>query len=89
MQLQLTNQTTIFPKNVFSTPRHISGYKYWSGYDPNERGIRRHGTDKERIPTFGENLSYFLTISSTGCTSGILCGILQEDKMIFKDMEII
>ena len=53
------SQTTFFPRMYSSTPRHISGYKYWSGYDPMIEGSGDIGTDKERIPTFGENLSYF------------------------------
>jgi hypothetical protein len=53
------SQTTFFPRMYSSTPRHISGYKYWSGYDPMIEGTGDIGTDKERIPTFGENLSYF------------------------------
>ena len=55
------SQTTFFPRMYSSTPRHVSGYKYWSGYDPTAEGNGEIGTDKERIPTFGENLSYFFS----------------------------
>ncbi len=54
------SQTTFFPRMYSSTPRHISGYKYWSGYNPYSEGSGEIGTDENRIPTFGENLSYFL-----------------------------
>ena len=54
------SQTTFFPRMYSSTPRHISGYKYWSGYNPYSEGSGEIGTDDNRIPTFGENISYFL-----------------------------
>ena len=54
------SQTTFFPRMYSSTPRHVSGYKYWSGYDPYDGGSGAIGTDKNRIPTFGENLTYFI-----------------------------
>ncbi len=53
------SQTTIFPRMYSSTPRHISGYKYWSGYNPYSEGSDEIGADDNRIPTFGENLRYF------------------------------
>lgn len=53
------SQTTIFPR-MFSPdePRKIEGYKSWSGYDPSEPG--ELGSDGLRLPTFGENWSYFI-----------------------------
>src|SRR5690606_14200736 len=52
------SQTTFFPRMYYSDePRKVEGYKAWSGYDPTEQGEK--GKDKLRLPTFGENLTYF------------------------------
>jgi hypothetical protein len=51
-------ENTIFPRMYFSSePMKIEGYKKWSGYT-NEAG---DGTDDLRIPTFGENMTYFFS----------------------------
>lgn len=53
-------QTTFFPRMYYSLePTKISGYKYWSGYDPTEPG--EMGNDGARLPTMGENLRYFFS----------------------------
>ncbi len=52
-------QTTIFPRMFDSdVPQKIEGYKNWSGYDPNKEGEK--GSDKLALPSFGENITYFL-----------------------------
>jgi hypothetical protein len=38
---------------------HQQGYENWSGYDPNEDKGTEIGRDGKRLPTFGENLTYF------------------------------
>jgi hypothetical protein len=54
-------QNTIFPR-MFSPdePSKINAYKTWSGYDANEEMGTEIGGDKKRIPTFGENMAYFM-----------------------------
>ncbi len=42
------SQSTYFPRMYSAEPRHVSGYKTWSGH----KG--------DRIPSMGENLSYFI-----------------------------
>jgi Protein of unknown function (DUF2723) len=52
------NENTIFPRMFFNTePAKIQGYKKWSGYD-DEPG---EGSDGLRLPTFGENMTYFFS----------------------------
>lgn len=41
------SESTFFPRMYSAEPRHISGYKNWSGHQG------------DRIPTMGENLAYF------------------------------
>jgi hypothetical protein len=53
-------QTTIFPRMYWSQEAHkVQGYKDWSGYDGNDDSGGELGTDKKRLPTMGENLTYF------------------------------
>ncbi len=54
-------QTTFFPRMYWSAePAKVNRYKYWSGYDAND-GIRTEkGNDGKRLPTFGENIRYFI-----------------------------
>ena len=51
--------------------RHAAGYKQWAGL-----------RNTDRTPTFSQNLKFFLITKSDGRILDILCGILQEDKMI-------
>jgi hypothetical protein len=55
------DQTTFFPRMYWSQdPPKIQAYKEWSGYDANgDDGTGEKGTDGQRLPTFGENLTYF------------------------------
>ena len=54
------SQTTIFPRMYFSQDqKKVNGYKNWSGYDAEEDKGTEIGTDGNRLPTFGENLTYF------------------------------
>ena len=52
-------QTTFFPRMYSSTPRHVSGYKYWSGYNPDDESDAEIGKDGKRVPSTSENLTYF------------------------------
>lgn len=53
-------QTTFFPRMYWSQEAHkVNGYKRWSGYDASEDMGTELGTDKKRLPTFGENMTYF------------------------------
>jgi hypothetical protein len=53
-------QSTFFPRMYNGdNPMHVQGYKNWSGYDPNDGKSTEIGRDGKRLPTFGENLSYF------------------------------
>ena len=53
-------QTTFFPRMYWSQEAHrTEGYKRWSGYDANDGSSTEKGTDGNRLPTFGENLTYF------------------------------
>ena len=52
-------QTTFFPRMYSSTPRHVSGYKYWSGYNPDDETDTEIGKDGKRVPSTSENLTYF------------------------------
>ncbi len=53
-------QTTVFPRMYWSQDAHkVAGYKRWSGYDASEDKGTEIGSDKQRLPTMGENLTYF------------------------------
>jgi len=54
------SQNTIFPR-MFNgdEPGKVQGYKMWSGYDANEDMGTEIGKDELRLPTFGENITYF------------------------------
>jgi hypothetical protein len=54
------DQTTLFPRMFdASDANKIEGYKSWSGYDPNDGATDEIGRDGLRLPTMGENLTYF------------------------------
>jgi hypothetical protein len=53
-------QTTFFPRMYSDQmPQHIEGYQKWSGYEPNDGAATDIGKDGKRLPTFGENMTYF------------------------------
>jgi len=53
-------QTTFFPRMYMNNdPRRIEGYKAWSGYDANDDADTEKGKDGNRLPTFGENMTFF------------------------------
>lgn len=53
-------QNTFFPRMYSSTePAKIAKYKYWSGYTDEADGEETQ--DGLRLPTFGENLTYFFS----------------------------
>ncbi len=53
-------QTAFFPRMYSNQDqRKIAGYKSWSGYDAAEDKGTEIGSDKNRLPTFGENMTYF------------------------------
>ncbi len=61
-QVPVYTQKTFFPRMFFrNDPNRAEGYRNWSGYDPNRR-VRRDkiGEDGRPIPTFGENISFFV-----------------------------
>ncbi len=54
------SQTTFFPRMYWSQEAaKVDGYKNWSGYDPSVDKGTPLGSDGQRLPTFGENLTYF------------------------------
>ena len=54
------SQTTFFPRMYMNNDaRRIQGYKNWSGYDANDGALTEKGKDKNRLPTFGENMTFF------------------------------
>ena len=54
------SQNTFFPRMYSGDePSKVDGYKAWSGYDANEDVGTEIGNDEQRLPTFGENLTYF------------------------------
>ncbi len=54
------SQGTFFPRMYSGdSPLHQQGYENWSGYDANEDKGTDIGRDGKRLPTFGENLTYF------------------------------
>ena len=55
-------QTTFFPRMYNDQDAtKIQGYKDWSGYDSREDADTEIGKDGKRLPTFGENLTYFFS----------------------------
>ena len=51
---------TFFPRMFWNQDANkIEGYKKWSGYDATDGASSEVGTDGKRLPTFGENLTYF------------------------------
>ena len=54
-------QSTFFPRMYWSQDQQrIDGYKMWSGYDANDGTGTEKGTDGNRLPTFGENMRFFV-----------------------------
>lgn len=54
-------QTTFLPRMFSRDPRHIAGYKNWSGYDGKGRvKVTNARGEVEGLPTFGNNLTYML-----------------------------
>lgn len=54
------SQTTIFPRMYWSNePARVASYKEWSGYDASVDKGTDQGKDGQRLPTFGENMSFF------------------------------
>ncbi len=59
-QVPTYEQTTFFPRMYYDQePNKVAGYKDWSGYDPAEDKGTEIGTDGNRLPSFGENMTYF------------------------------
>ena len=55
------SQTTLFPRMYWDAePQRIDGYIKWSGYDAEDGSATDIGRDGKRLPTFGENLTYFM-----------------------------
>ena len=54
------SQNTLFPRMYSNDPSKIDGYKEWSGYNPQEDKGTDMGADKSRLPSFGENITYFV-----------------------------
>ena len=54
------SQNTLFPRMYSSDPSKIDGYKQWSGYNPQEDKGTDIGADQSRLPSFGENITYFV-----------------------------
>jgi hypothetical protein len=55
------SQTTIFPRMYWDLEQQrIDGYIKWSGYDAEDGTPTETGRDGKRLPTFGENLTYFM-----------------------------
>jgi hypothetical protein len=55
------DQSTFFPRMYWSQEQQrIDGYKKWSGYDETTDEGTANGKDGMRLPTMGENISYFL-----------------------------
>lgn len=54
-------QSVFFPRMYWSQEQQrIDGYKKWSGYDANDGASTEKGKDGKRLPTFGENMTYFM-----------------------------
>lgn len=55
------DQSTFFPRMYWNQEQQrIDGYKKWSGYDESTDEGTASGKDGMRLPTMGENISYFL-----------------------------
>ncbi len=55
------SQTTFFPRMYWGQEAaRINGYEKWSGYDANDGTGTEKGKDGKRLPTFGENMTYFM-----------------------------
>ncbi len=55
------SQTTIFPRMYWDVEQQrIDGYIKWSGYDAEDGTATETGRDGKRLPTFGENITYFM-----------------------------
>lgn len=56
-------QNTFFPRMYWSDDQQrIDKYKYWSGYDgANDDFSTEKGNDGMRLPTFSENITYFVS----------------------------
>ncbi len=54
-------QTSFFPRMYWGQEAaRIDGYTKWSGYDANDDALTEKGKDGKRLPTFGENMTYFM-----------------------------
>ncbi len=54
-------QTMFFPRMYWDQEQNkIDGYIKWSGYDANDGTPTEKGKDGKRLPTFGENMTYFM-----------------------------
>ncbi|MEN9999007.1 MAG: hypothetical protein RI922_1997 [Bacteroidota bacterium] len=54
------SQAVFFPRMYWDQDeQRINGYKNWSGYDANDDAGTDIGKDGNRLPTFGENMTYF------------------------------
>jgi hypothetical protein len=55
------DQSILFPRMYWNQEQQrIDGYKRWSGYDESSEEGTAVGKDGQRLPTMGENISYFL-----------------------------
>ncbi len=53
-------QSRLFPRMYARSKRHIVGYKFWSGYDPEDGTETELGKDDKRLPSSSENIRYFI-----------------------------
>jgi hypothetical protein len=54
-------QNTLFPRMYDGNqPQKVEGYKSWSGYNAKDGKETDLGANGERLPTMGENLTYFM-----------------------------
>ncbi|MFM1893694.1 MAG: hypothetical protein RIQ90_860 [Bacteroidota bacterium] len=54
-------QNTLFPRMYDGNqPQKVEGYKSWSGYNAKDGKETDLGANDERLPTMGENLTYFM-----------------------------
>lgn len=55
-------QNTFFPRMYWNAEKQrVDGYIKWSGYDANDGTPTEKGNDGKRLPTFGENMQYFMS----------------------------
>jgi hypothetical protein len=60
-QVPTFEQTVFFPRMYNNDDAgKVSRYKYWSGYDAKEDKGTELGSDGQRLPSFGENMTYFI-----------------------------